>query len=130
MDWFEYYPGICPEGFRNITNNLTHDSGMAFEFDSSEYEARVIIIRQPLLVLSFAAMTPQCLATIKEYCILFIHSFFYSFIHSSMALQTFVGPWPLLQFRNLFHTDGGAPWTSGQPVARPLPTQRTTQTEK
>jgi hypothetical protein len=25
----------------------------------------------------------------------------YSFIHSSMALQPFVGPWPLLQFRNL-----------------------------
>jgi hypothetical protein len=25
-----------------------------------------------------------------------------SFIHSSMALQPFVGPWPLLQFRNLF----------------------------
>jgi hypothetical protein len=28
------------------------------------------------------------------------------FIHSSMALQPFVGPWPLLQFRNLFYTDG------------------------
>jgi hypothetical protein len=25
-----------------------------------------------------------------------------SFIHSSMALQPFVGSWPLLQFRNLF----------------------------
>jgi hypothetical protein len=24
--------------------------------------------------------------------------------HSSMALQPFVGPWPLLQFRNLFYT--------------------------
>jgi hypothetical protein len=24
----------------------------------------------------------------------------YSFIHSSMALQPFVGPWPLLQFHN------------------------------
>jgi hypothetical protein len=23
-----------------------------------------------------------------------------------MALQPFVGPWPLLQFRNLFYTDG------------------------
>jgi hypothetical protein len=25
-----------------------------------------------------------------------------SFIHPSMILQPFVGPWPLLQFRNLF----------------------------
>jgi hypothetical protein len=25
-----------------------------------------------------------------------------SFVHSSMALEPFVGPWPLLQFRNLF----------------------------
>jgi hypothetical protein len=43
------------------------------------------------------------------------------FIHSFMALQPFVGPWSLLRFRNLFHTDGRTP------VARPLPTQRTTQ---
>jgi hypothetical protein len=50
-----------------------------------------------------------------------------SFIHSSMALYPFVGPWPLLQFRNLFYTDGRTPWTSDQPVARPLPTHRTTQ---
>jgi hypothetical protein len=52
-----------------------------------------------------------------------------SFIHSSMALQPIVGPWPLLQFRNLFYIDGGAPWTSDQPVARPQPTHRTTQTQ-
>jgi hypothetical protein len=43
-----------------------------------------------------------------------------SFIHSSMALQPFAGPWPLLQFRNLFYADGRSPWTSVQP--------RTTQT--
>jgi hypothetical protein len=53
-----------------------------------------------------------------------------SFIHSSMALQSFVGPWHLLQFRNLFYTDGRTPWTSDQPVARSLPTHRTTQTQK
>jgi hypothetical protein len=40
------------------------------------------------------------------------------FIHSSMALQPVVGPWPLLQFRNLFHTVGRTPWTSDQPVAK------------
>jgi hypothetical protein len=49
--------------------------------------------------------------------------------HSSMALQPFAGPWPLLQFRNLFYTDGMAPWTGDQLVARPLPTHRTTQTQ-
>jgi hypothetical protein len=56
-------------------------------------------------------------------------SFNHSFIHSSMALQPSVGPWPLLQLRNLFYTDGNTPWTTDQPVARPLPTHRTTQTE-
>jgi hypothetical protein len=34
------------------------------------------------------------------------------FIHSSMALGSFVGPWSLLQFRNLFYTDGRTPWMS------------------
>jgi hypothetical protein len=29
-----------------------------------------------------------------------------SFIHSSMALQPSVGPWPLLHFRNYFYTAG------------------------
>jgi hypothetical protein len=50
-------------------------------------------------------------------------------IDSFMALQPFVGPWPLLQFRNPFYTDGRPPSTSDQPVARPLPTHRTTQTQ-
>jgi hypothetical protein len=50
-------------------------------------------------------------------------------IHSSMILQPFVGPWLLLKFRNLFYTDGRTPWTSDRPVARPLPTHRTTQTQ-
>jgi hypothetical protein len=43
-----------------------------------------------------------------------------------MALQPFVGPWPLLQFRNHFYTDGRTPWMSDQPVAKPLPTHKTT----
>jgi hypothetical protein len=47
-----------------------------------------------------------------------------------MALRPFVGPWPLLQFRNLFYTDGRTPWTSDQYFARSLPTHRTTQTQK
>jgi hypothetical protein len=36
---------------------------------------------------------------------LFIHSF-------SMVLQPFIGPWPLLQFRNNFYIDCRTPWTS------------------
>jgi hypothetical protein len=47
----------------------------------------------------------------------------------SMALQPFVGPWPLLQFRNLLYTVGRTPWTEDQPATRPLPTHRTTQTQ-
>jgi hypothetical protein len=35
------------------------------------------------------------------------------------------GPWPIFQSLNLYST----PWTGDQPVARPLPTHRTTQTE-
>jgi hypothetical protein len=46
-----------------------------------------------------------------------------------MAPQPFVGPWPLLQFRDLLYTVGRTPWTGDQPVARPLPTYRTTQTQ-
>jgi hypothetical protein len=38
------------------------------------------------------------------------------------------GTWPLIQFRNHLYTVGRTPWTSDQPVARPLPTHRTTQT--
>jgi hypothetical protein len=53
-----------------------------------------------------------------------------TFIHySSMVLHPFVGPWPFLQFRNLFYPDGRTPWTSDQPNARPLPIHRTTQTQ-
>jgi hypothetical protein len=46
-----------------------------------------------------------------------------------VTLQPLVGPWPLLQFRNLFYTAGRTPWTGDQPVATPLPTHRTTQTQ-
>jgi hypothetical protein len=59
----------------------------------------------------------------------FIHSFIHSFIHPSMVLHPFVGPWPLLQFRNHFYTDGRIPCTSKQPVTRRLPKLRTTHTQ-
>jgi hypothetical protein len=44
-----------------------------------------------------------------------------------MALQP-LGPWPLLQFLNLYTVDR-TPWTDVKLVARPLPTRRTTQTQ-
>jgi hypothetical protein len=46
-----------------------------------------------------------------------------------MALQSFDGPWPLLQFRNHFYRDGKTPWTRDQLVARPLPTHENTYTD-
>jgi hypothetical protein len=52
------------------------------------------------------------------------------FIQLSMALQPFVGHWPLFIFSFvILHTVGRTPWTVDQPVARPLPTHRTTQTQ-
>jgi hypothetical protein len=49
-------------------------------------------------------------------------------LYLSMALQPFVGPWPLFSFLILY-TVGRTPWTGDQPVARPLPIHRTTQTQ-
>jgi hypothetical protein len=45
-----------------------------------------------------------------------VYSFIYSSINGSTAP---IEPWLLLQFRNLFYTDGRTPWTSDQLVARP-----------
>jgi hypothetical protein len=45
----------------------------------------------------------------------------------SVALQPF-GSWLLFQFLKIYTVDG-TPWTGDQPVAMPLPTQRTTQTQ-
>jgi hypothetical protein len=45
-----------------------------------------------------------------------------------MALQPFVIPWPFFSFLILY-TVGSSTWTGEQPVARPLPTHRTTQTQ-
>jgi hypothetical protein len=51
-------------------------------------------------------------------------------IYPSMYLwlYTSCGPWPLFQYLNLY-TVGGTPWTGNQPVAKPLPTHTTTQTQ-
>jgi hypothetical protein len=49
------------------------------------------------------------------------------YIYQPVALQPFAGPWPLFSFK-IVYTVGRTPWTGDQPVARPLPTHRTTQT--
>jgi hypothetical protein len=46
----------------------------------------------------------------------------------SMAVQPFVGPWPLFSFLILYAV-GRTPWTGDQPVSKPLPVHRTTQTQ-
>jgi hypothetical protein len=43
-------------------------------------------------------------------------------------LYSTCGSWPLFQFLNLYKV-GRTPWTGDQPVARPLPTHKTTQTQ-
>jgi hypothetical protein len=45
----------------------------------------------------------------------------HSFINGTTA---FVGPRPLLLFRNIFYIVGRTPRTGDQPVERPLPTHR------
>jgi hypothetical protein len=45
-----------------------------------------------------------------------------------MALQTFVGPCPGFSLL-IIYSVGRTPWTGDQPVTRPLPTRRTTETQ-
>jgi hypothetical protein len=45
-----------------------------------------------------------------------------------MYRSTALVGWPLFQFPNLY-TVGRSPWMGDQPVSRPLPTHRTTQTQ-
>jgi hypothetical protein len=59
----------------------------------------------------------------------YLYLFIHSFIHQWLYIP-FVGPWPLLYFRNHFYTDGRTLWTSDQTLARPLPTHRTVQHRK
>jgi hypothetical protein len=50
------------------------------------------------------------------------------FNYLSMALQPFFGPWSLFSYLILY-TVGRASWKGNHLIARPLPTQRTTQTK-
>jgi hypothetical protein len=57
------------------------------------------------------------------WCSLYLKYFF------TMALPAHSGPRPVIQSRNHFFTVGRIPWTSDQPVARPLHRHRTTKTQ-
>jgi hypothetical protein len=72
-----------------------------------------------------ARFGPICLFPQSFSYSLYIHSF----IYSPLAVQPLVGPWHFLQFRYLLHTVGRTPWAGDQPVGRPLPTHRTTETQ-
>jgi hypothetical protein len=62
-------------------------------------------------------------------CSVNISAMSYSSVHLLLLwLYSPCGPWPLFQFTNLY-TVGRNPWTGDQPVARPLPTHKTTQTQ-
>jgi hypothetical protein len=55
----------------------------------------------------------------------------YSFIQSWIVLQHLLGPGLFFSFVIFFfYTNGRTPWTRDQPVARPLLTDRATQTEE
>jgi hypothetical protein len=47
----------------------------------------------------------------------------------SLSLYCSAALWTLAAFQFLNRTHGRTPWTGNQPVARPLPTHRTTQTQ-
>jgi hypothetical protein len=61
---------------------------------------------------------PACF-TLLEVKSSFIHQWFYSLLL----------PLASSSVTYLFYTDGRTPWASDQPVARPLPTYRATQTQ-
>jgi hypothetical protein len=65
---------------------------------------------------------------LKYYYLNVLHWYSIHHICLCMALQPSVEPWPLLSFL-IFYTVGRTPWMGDQPVARPLPTHRTTQTQ-
>jgi hypothetical protein len=64
----------------------------------------------------------------RELCTLSSHFIALPTVYVSMALQPIVVPLPLFSFLILYTVDS-TPWTVDQPVARPLPTHRTAQTQ-
>jgi hypothetical protein len=58
----------------------------------------------------------------SSFIYLFIHSFIHQWFYSRL-----LGPGLFSTFVIIFYTDGRTPWTSDQPVTRPLPIHRITQ---
>jgi hypothetical protein len=56
-----------------------------------------------------------------------LYSFIHSFIHQWLY-SLLLGPDLFFSFVIFLYTDGRTPWMGDQPVVRPLPTHRTTQT--
>jgi hypothetical protein len=73
-------------------------------------------------------------ALLYFFTILLLIAIFLKLIHPSLPLSVCQwlysprGSWPLFQFLNLY-TVGRTPWTGDQPVSRPLPTHRATQSQ-
>jgi hypothetical protein len=66
--------------------------------------------------------------SIYKFIYLPIYLYIYLPIHPSMVLQPLWIFAAFLQILNAY-ADGRTPWTVDQPIARPLPTHRTTQTQ-
>jgi hypothetical protein len=63
---------------------------------------------QPILL---APSLPPFTTVLPLHSVLFEHMIWIIDIMTSMVLQPSLGPWPLLDFRNLFYIDGRNPWT-------------------
>jgi hypothetical protein len=64
---------------------------------------------------------------LSPYFQIFFFFFFFFFFYSCCAHLSIGHPWNAsfhISFLILY-TDGGVPWTTGQPVARPLPNTNT-----
>jgi hypothetical protein len=53
----------------------------------------------------------------------YVHRFLSIYLSIDLALEPFVEPWQFYQFLDFY-----TPWMGDQPVARPLPAHRRTQT--
>jgi hypothetical protein len=115
----------------DMSENLTCFSQFTFiailRSDWPRYVARLINIFKQIFIFVLLCILP----TVRPLYILalvsidnsFIHSFIHQWLYSLM-----LGPGWFFSFVILY-TAGRTPWTGDQPVARPLPTHRTAQTQ-
>jgi hypothetical protein len=118
---------ICPVLAGSTVQWIVHAfTNEAFHEDISSHGMIFLSVEVCSLLNGIRYGKKTCLRNLISFLIFLLNSwntnFIHSFIHSSMALQLSVGPWPLLQFHNLFYIVGRTPWRSDQPVLRSLPT--------